>query len=106
VSAIKYDSGKPSISMIPKEALWGCAAALTYGAKKYSKWNYKQGMEYTRLADAAYRHLSQFMDGEDIDESGLNHLYHAMASIAMLIDCNKHHPECDDRYKGSNENNN
>jgi len=57
-------------------------------------------MEYTRLADAAYRHLSQFMDGEDIDqESGNNHLFHALASIAMLVDMTENNPDMDDRHK-------
>lgn len=98
--AKKYDQGKPSISLIPKSALWGMAQAFTYGANKYGKWNYKEGMEYTRLADAAYRHLSQFMDGEDIDqESGNNHLYHALASIAMLVDAYENNKDMDDRFK-------
>jgi len=98
--AKKDDTGKPKISLIPKVALWGMAQAFTYGANKYGKWNYKNGMEYTRLADAAYRHLSQFMDGQNIDEeSGNNHLFHALASIAMLADMQENHPEMDDRYK-------
>lgn len=105
MSATKNDSGKPSISLVPKEALWGCAAALTFGKNKYGQWNYKKGMAYTRLADAAFRHLSQFIDGEDNDpESGLSHLHHCIASIAMLIDCNKNHPENDDRYKEEHDN--
>ena len=98
--ALKNDSGKPKISLIPKAALWGMAQAFTYGANKYGKWNYKNGMEYTRLADAAFRHLSQFMDGQNIDEeSGNNHLFHALASIAMLADMYENNPIMDDRYR-------
>ena len=96
----KHDSGKPSISLIPKDALWGMAQAFTYGAKKYGAHNYRDGIQFNRLADAAYRHLSAFVEGEDIDEeSGNDHLYHALASIAMLIFMHKHRPEMDDRYK-------
>lgn len=98
--ALKNDSGKPKISLIPKEALWGMAQALTYGANKYGQYNFKAGITYTRLADAAYRHLSAFMDGENIDEeSGNNHLYHALASIAMLAYMDANKPDMDDRYK-------
>lgn len=101
MSAKKNDKGKPPISLIPKEALWGCAQAFEFGREKYGQWNYKDGIAYTRLADAAFRHLSQFIDGQDLDdESKLNHLFHCMASVAMLIDCHKTHPEKDDRYKG------
>ena len=38
--------------------------------------------------------------GEDIDaDSGNNHLYHALASIAMLVFTHSRRPELDDRYK-------
>ncbi len=37
--------------------------------------------------DAAFRHLAQVVDGEDIDpESGAWHLGHAKATIGILID--------------------
>lgn len=96
----KHDSGKPSISLIPKEALWGMATAFTYGSKKYGQHNFKEGIAYSRLADACYRHLSAFMNGENIDEeSGNNHLYHALASLAMLTYMQEKKKEMDDRYK-------
>lgn len=96
----KNDDGKPSISLIPKEALWGMAKALTYGAKKYGRHNFREGISYSRLADACYRHLSAFIDGEDIDEeSGNNHLYHALASLAMLTFMFHNRKNMDDRYK-------
>jgi len=95
----KYDAGKPSISLIPKEALWGMAQALTYGANKYGRHNFRDGIQYSRLADACYRHLSAYMDGETIDEeSGNNHLYHALASLAMLTYMDANKKEMDDRY--------
>lgn len=99
---IKNDTGKPSITLIPKEALWGMAQAFTYGSVKYGRHNFREGIDYSRLADAAYRHLSAYMDGETIDkESGNNHLYHALASIAMLTYMDANKPEHDDRYKGN-----
>lgn len=96
----KNDSGKPRISLIPKEALWGMANAFTYGANKYAAHNFKNGIDYSRLADAAMRHLSAYMDGENIDdESGNCHLDHALASLAMLKFMSVNRKENDDRYK-------
>jgi hypothetical protein len=96
---LKYDNGKPRLSLIPKEALWGMAQALTYGAQKYAADNYKLGIEYRRLADATLRHLTAWLDGEELDpESGLSHLDHAMASMAMLKYMATNVPEMDDRY--------
>jgi hypothetical protein len=100
MSGTKNDQGKPRISLIPKEALWGMAQALTHGAEKYGTYNFKLGISYTRLADAASRHLSAFIDGEDIDaDSGNNHLFHALASLAMLTYMHAKRPDMDDRFK-------
>jgi hypothetical protein len=44
--------------------------------------------------------LSAFNDGQDKDdESGLNHLYHAGACIAMLIEYYEKNLGNDNRYK-------
>ena len=100
MSGTKNDKGKPSITLIPREAIWGCAQALTYGADKYGRHNFREGIEYSRLADACMRHLTAYMDGEAIDkESGNNHLYHAMASLAMLTWMDHNKPEMDDRWQ-------
>lgn len=97
---LKYDSDKPRISLVPREALWGMAQALTFGAKKYEADNYKNGIEYRRLADATLRHLTAWIDGENQDpESGLSHLDHALASLAMLKYMSENKPDMDDRYK-------
>lgn len=56
------------------------------GAKKYGRYNYCEGMEVTRLAAAALRHIHQFLDGEDLDpESGASHLGHARCNLAMIL---------------------
>lgn len=62
------------------------AQCFEYGAKKYGRWNYKQGIEYTRLADATVRYTYQWLHYKDIDEEGgLNHIGHALANLAMLV---------------------
>jgi hypothetical protein len=105
MAGTKNDQGKPSISLIPKEAIWGMAQALTFGASKYGRHNFREGIEYSRLADATYRHLSAYMDGEDNDpESGHSHLSHALASLAMLSFMDENRPEMDDRYRKEEKN--
>lgn len=95
----KNDESKFQLDLIPYQALIETAKAFMYGAKKYGRWNYKNGLEHSRLINAALRHLNQYKEGEDLDEeSGNSHLGHAMASIAMLIDSIKNRPDLDDRY--------
>lgn len=100
VKGKKFDQGKPDPTLISKDALWGIAQAFSYGAKKYGRHNYKQGIEMSRLLAAAMRHISQYNEGEDVDEeSGNNHLFHAGAAICMAIYMHYNKPEMDNRYK-------
>lgn len=95
----KNDQEKPDLSLIPTDALWGMASALTYGAKKYDRHNFRNGLAYSRLVAATMRHLSAWNEGEEIDrESGLNHLDHAMASLAMLKFMTVNKQDMDDRW--------
>ena len=83
--ATKYDNGKPPLSIIPREGLELTAKVFKFGADKYGRDNYRLGMEWSRLVDAAMRHLVAFYDGEDLDpESGLSHLGHALCCLNML----------------------
>jgi hypothetical protein len=96
----KNDKLKPGLSYIPKEAMWEAGKAFSFGASKYDKWNYKNGIEITRTVSAALRHIYQFMDGEDIDqESQALHLGNAIAGLAMAIDTYYNHKDKDDRSK-------
>lgn len=96
--AKKLDIGKPQLSLNPPEALAAMAQAFEYGARKYARNNYKKGMAWTRLIDAALRHITAFAHGEDIDsESGNGHIAHALACLAMLEYCRIHHNTKDDR---------
>lgn len=86
----KFDGGKPMMSMIPQEALVEVAKSFTHGAKKYGEFNYSLGIEYTRMTDAALRHINKALKGLDFDEdSGQDKLYHlanAVASLMILLD--------------------
>lgn len=98
MGGIKHDNGKPKLHLIPKEAMEMMAQALEYGANKYGKRNFEAGIAYTRLLDAALRHLYKWAHKEDFDEeSGLNHISHAMSNLAMLAYMIKNKPDMDDR---------
>lgn len=84
LKTIKDDKEKPRVSMIPTDVLMDIAKAFTYGANKYGEYNYSLGIEYTRLYDAAQRHMNSWIMGEDIDESTNHHIDHAIASLIML----------------------
>lgn len=99
--AVKNDQNKPPLSMIPREGLELAAKAFAYGAAKYTRGNFREsGMAWSRLVDAAMRHLVAMANGEMVDpESGNEHLAHALASLNMLAFQYVNHPECNDLYK-------
>lgn len=100
MSAIKHDQEKPDLSMISWELMEGLARVRGFGAKKYSRSNWKKGFKVTRSCAAALRHIFQFLAGQTNDpESGLPHLFHAVASLEHAIFDMTHHPENDDRDK-------
>ena len=70
------------------EALEQMAIAMEYGANKpeYGRNNWKKGMEWSRLVDAAQRHGIAILQGEDVDkDSGNLHVAHMLASVHMLL---------------------
>lgn len=105
LAGVKYDSGKPRMSLIPPDALVEVAKVMTFGAEKYDKNNWRKGISYERLLDAAERHIIKFGSHlwEDVDEeSGINHLAHAIVNLMMLLqfELEGRSKELDDRYKG------
>lgn len=97
---LKNDSEKPDLSLVPLVAIEGMARALMTGEKKYNRYNYLSGFHSHRLIAASLRHILAWQDGETLDpETGNNHLWHALASLAMLLDCEKHGTLVDTRYR-------
>lgn len=98
--AIKHDEGKTDLSQISYELLEGLAKVRMFGEKKYAKDNWKKGFRITRSLSACLRHIFKFLSGETLDvESGLCHLFHAVACLEHAIWDMTYHPENDDRYK-------
>lgn len=98
--AVKHDSGKPPMSLLSTKALVEVAKVLDFGCQKYSEHNWRKGFKWSRLLDAAQRHVTSFIDGESKDpETGLSHIAHAMCMLMFLLEHEQTHPELDDRYK-------
>lgn len=98
--AINNSDNKPRLSLIPKEALFELGKALTHGEQRYGTHNYREGIKISYLLDAAFRHLSQFNEGENIDEqSQTNHLGNVMANCAMALYMLNNMSSFDDRFK-------
>lgn len=84
--AIKNDEGKARISLVPPEAIYAMARVLTHGATKYADHNWRKGFKWSRLLDAAMRHLLAFQWNEDVDpETGESHIAHALCCLSFLL---------------------
>lgn len=83
---------KAPLSPVPAPVMCLMGLAMMDGAAKYGRHNYRAaGVLSSVYYDAAMRHLMQWWEGEDIDpDSGLPHLAHALASVAILIDASMH----------------
>jgi hypothetical protein len=97
----KYDSGKARVSLLSSDAIIEVAKVATMGAKKYDDNNWRGGMKWSRLMDAAERHLLAYNKGDRIDEeSGLSHLAHVAWNIMALLDYEVNKVGEDDLWKG------
>lgn len=97
---LKYDSTKPRMDLIDPAFLEDLANVLTFGAKKYTAHNWRNGIHTSRLIAAAYRHLGAINKGEDLDpESNLPHAAHLGCCVMFLHWILANKPEFDDRWK-------
>ena len=77
--------------------------ALLYGARLYGKANWREaGVRASVYVSACQRHLAAWFENEDTDkDSGLPHLGHALACLAILVDAQAAGKLTDDRqYPG------
>jgi hypothetical protein len=97
---IKFDSEKTPLGLLPWPALIDVAKVLAFGADKYGKYNWLKGMEWSRLYDAALRHLVTWINRKDLDsETNLSHLSHCLCCILFLATYEKLGIGTDDRWK-------
>lgn len=76
----------------------GCLALLD-GALKYGRSNFRSiGVRASIYYDACRRHINKWFEGQDVDEdSGLPHLAHALACLAIVVDAQAAGKLTDDR---------
>ena len=95
----KFDQNKIPLDLIPYESLEEIGKVLKFGAEKYDRANWANGINYSRLIAAAMRHLGQFNNGEDFDEeTNTLHVANAATNLIFLIWMYKNRPDLDDRW--------
>lgn len=96
-------SDKLPLHLWPETAtVLGCLGLLD-GALKYGRANFRAiGVRASIYVDACRRHLAAWFEGEDLDpDSGLPHLAHALACLAIVVDAQAAGKLRDDRqYPG------
>lgn len=81
-------SDKIPLHLWPESASILGSLAFLDGALKYGRSNYRAiGVRSSIYYDACRRHITRWFEGEDIDkDSGLPHLSHALACLAIIVD--------------------
>lgn len=97
-------SNKLPLHLWPNTATALGALALLDGALKYGRSNFRHiGVRASIYYDAFNRHTKAWFEGEDNDpESGLPHLAHALACVAILVDAQAAGKLNDDRMFPAN----
>ena len=92
-------STKPPITTVPMNVMSELGVAMMEGSIKYGKHNYRVSpVRASVYVDAAWRHLSKWWEGEDIDpDSELSHVIKAIASLTVIRDAMMQDSWCDDR---------
>lgn len=84
----KADSGKPNLSLVPKEIIYEIEKVRNFGVKKYKDSDNWKKVEVERYHQALLRHtLAVWNDITARDkESGLLHLSHIATNIAFILE--------------------
>ena len=92
-------SNKIPIHLFPKTAVLHGTLAMLYGALLYGRSNFRAiGVRASIYYDACNRHLDKWNEGETYDsDSGVHHLGHAIACLAIILDAEAAGKLTDDR---------
>jgi hypothetical protein len=92
-------AGKLPLHLWPQTATIFGTLGLLDGALKYGRSNWRAaGVKATVYVDALNRHMTAWLEGEDVDpDSGMPHLGHGLACLAILVDAQAHDKLIDDR---------
>ncbi|MGQ3049862.1 dATP/dGTP diphosphohydrolase domain-containing protein [Niveispirillum sp.] len=85
---VSASAGKAPLQLLPPAALMAEARAFAHGATKYGRWDWRRSdLIGSVYYGAVLRHLAAWYAGEDVDpESGVSHLAHARAGLAIMLD--------------------
>jgi len=92
-------SKKVNTFFVPPVATLYMALAMQEGARKYGPYNWREKkIQFSEYDGAAQRHRAALLDGQWLDpESGLPHLAHYMATLAIIADAFEAGALIDDR---------
>jgi len=92
-------SSKLPLHLWPTTATALGSLGLLDGALKYGRSNFRMiGIRASIYVDAAHRHINAWFEGEEMDpDSGLPHLAHALACLAIIVDAQAAGKMTDDR---------
>ena len=84
----KADSGKPNLSLVPKQIIYEIEKVRNFGVQKYKEPDNWKKVELERYHQALLRHtLAIWNDVQARDkESGLLHLSHIACNIAFILE--------------------
>lgn len=79
---------KAPLTLVPPSAIIAMAEAMGNGADKYGPFNWRdEPVQVRTYIEATLRHLYAFLDGQwAAEDTGIPHLSHAMASLAIVND--------------------
>lgn len=92
-------SDKVPLHLWPMTATVLGSLGLLAGCLQYGRSNFRVSpVRASIYYDAATRHLSKWFEGEDVDpDTGLPHLAHALATLAIIVDSQAAKSLIDDR---------
>lgn len=92
---------KVRLSLVPPASTLYQALAMEDGAVKYGPYNWRENKVIASIyIDAALRHISQWLDGEELaSDSKKPHLGHALACLGIIVDAKETGNLVDDRPK-------
>ena len=87
----KADSGKPILSLVPKEIIYEIEKCRSFGCRKYKDPDNWKRVEIERYHEALLRHtMAVWNDINARDkESGLLHLSHIATNVAFMLELMK-----------------
>lgn len=84
----RFGIKKTPLHLVPPAAVKAEAEAFADGANKYGPYNWREkGVSASVYIAACKRHLDDWWDGQQrASDSGVHHLGHARACLAIIID--------------------